>query len=79
MHTARELRVEYKAEKVNSADPFADHFHNYFPYVERPAALDFDVVPRRVGATSNPAPDPHVGHHFMMLDSFILCGPVAIP
>lgn len=79
LHTARELRVEYTAEKVDSADPMADHFHHYFPYVERPAALDFDVVPRRVGATNDPAPAPHVGHHFMMLDAFILCSLVAVP
>ena len=76
--SARELRVEYTAEKVDSADPFADHFHHYFPYVERPAALDFDVVPRRVGGTA-PAPTPHEGHHFMMLDNIILCSLVAVP
>ncbi|HLH32181.1 MAG TPA: hypothetical protein VKY31_13340 [Terriglobia bacterium] len=79
LQTTRELRVEYTAEKVNSTDPFADHFHHYFPYVERPAALDFDVVPRRVGATSAPAPTPHVGHHFMMLDAYVLCSIVAVP
>jgi hypothetical protein len=79
LQTARELRVEYTAERVGSADPFADHFHHYFPYVERPAALDFDVVPRRVGATSAPAPTPHEGHHFMMLDNYILCSIVAVP
>src|SRR5262249_31624702 len=59
LETARELRVEYTAEKVTSADPFADHFHHYFPYIERPAALDFDVVPRKVGAASSPT--PHAG------------------
>jgi hypothetical protein len=79
LHTARELRVEYTAEKVDSTNPFADHFHHYFPYVERPAALDFDVVPRKVGATSGTAPAPHVGHHFMMLDAFIMCSIVAVP
>jgi hypothetical protein len=77
LETTRELRVEYTAEKVASADPFADHFHHYFPYVERPAALDFDVVPRKVGATSAAA--PHVGQHFMMLDSVVLCDLVAVP
>jgi hypothetical protein len=79
LHTARELRVEYTAEKVNPTDPFADHFHHYFPYVERPAALDFDVIPRKVGATSNSAPTPHAGQHFMMLDFFIVCSLVAVP
>jgi hypothetical protein len=77
LETARELRVEYTAEKVTSADPFADHFHHYFPYIERPAALDFDVVPRKVGAASSPT--PHVGHHFMMLDENVLCSLVAVP
>jgi hypothetical protein len=48
LDSARELRVEYTAESVGSADPFADHFHHYFPYIERPAALDFDVVPKKV-------------------------------
>jgi len=79
--TARELRVEYTAEKVDSADPFADHFHHYFPYVERPAALDFDVVPRKVSAMGTPAAAPatHAGQHFMMLDATLLCSLVAVP
>jgi hypothetical protein len=76
LDTARELRVEYTQEKVTSADPFADHFHHYFPYIERPAALDFDVVPRKVGATSSPT--PHAGHRFMMLDNTTLCSLVAL-
>ncbi len=75
--TARELRVEYTAEKMTSADAYADHFHHYLPYVERPAALDFDVAPRRVGAKGSPT--PHVGHHFMMVDNFVLCAPIAVP
>src|SRR6266704_2123478 len=62
LETARELRVQYTAERVDSIDPYADHFHHYFPYIERPAALDFDIVPRKVGATSAPAPTPHAGH-----------------
>jgi len=77
LETTRELRVEYTVEKTASADPFADHFHHYFPYVERPAALDFDVVPRKVGAAS--AATPHVGQHFMMMDSVVLCDLVAVP
>jgi hypothetical protein len=78
LRTARELRVEYTQERSQSTDPFADHFHHYFPYLERPAALDFDVVPRKVGATSAPAPTPHAGHHFMMLDEYVLCSLVAV-
>jgi hypothetical protein len=79
LNTARELRVEYTVEKTSSADPFADHFHHYFSYVERPAALDFDVVPRKVGGTSGSAPAPHMAHHFTMLDEYILCCLVAVP
>jgi len=77
LNTARELRVEYRAERVETVDPFADHFHHYFPYVERPAALDFDVVPKKVGAASSPT--PHVGNHFMMLDAYLMCSLVAVP
>jgi len=81
LETARELRVEYTPEKTASADPFADHFQHYFPYIERPAALDFDVVPRKVsavGATSAPAAR-HAGHKFMMLDNVAVCSLVAVP
>src|SRR5262252_2020253 len=75
LDTARELRVEYTPERVASTDPFADHFQHYFPYIERPAALDFDVVPKKVGAQSSPT--PHVGHHFMMFDAVTLCSLIA--
>jgi len=75
--SARELRVEYTPDRVSSTDTFADHFQHYFPYIERPAALDFDVVPRKVGAKSSPT--PHAGHRFMMLDDTTLCSPVAVP
>jgi hypothetical protein len=77
LETARELRVEYTPEKMASSDPFPDHFHHYFPYIERPAALDFDVVPKKVGAASSPT--PHVGHRFMMLDWVTICSLVAVP
>jgi len=75
--TARELRVEYTQANVTSADPFADHFHHYFPYIERPAALDFDVVPKKVGAASSPT--PHAGQHFMMVDAYVFCSIIAVP
>src|SRR5262249_37014394 len=77
LDTARELRVEYTVDKSTSTDQIADHFHHYFPYIERPAALDYDVVPRKVGAASSPT--PHVGHHFMMLDAITLCSLIAVP
>lgn len=78
LQTARELRVEYTVERNNSADPLADHFHHYFPYVERPAALDFDVVPRKVGTTGAMTPSPHVGHQFVMLDNYVFCSLLAV-
>jgi hypothetical protein len=71
LETARELRVQYTPEKVSSADSYADHFNHYFDYVERPAALDFDVVPKKVGARSTPT--PRTGHHFMMIDLYVFC------
>jgi len=77
LNTAREMRIEYTAESLGSADPFADHFQHFFPYIERPAALDFDVVPKRIGGASSPT--PHAGHHFMMVDAYILCSLVAVP
>ena len=77
LDTARELRVEYTPEKTSSTDPFSDHFHHYFPYIERPAALDFDVVPRKVGAASSPTPQG--AHHFMMLDNVVICSLVEVP
>lgn len=77
LDAARDLRVEYTPEKAPAADPFPDHFHHYFPYIERPAALDFDVVPRKVGGASSPT--PHVGQHFMMLDAYAVCSLVMVP
>jgi hypothetical protein len=78
LDNTRELRVEYTAERT-TADPFADHFHHYFPYIERPAALDFDVVPRKTGAASSPTPKLRGAHHFMMLDDVVICSLVAVP
>jgi hypothetical protein len=77
LETARELRVEYTPEKVDSMDPFADHFHHYFSYVDRPAALDFDVVPKNL--SGNSAPAPRVGHHYTMLDYIVFCYLIAVP
>jgi hypothetical protein len=73
----RELRVEYTTDRPSSSDPLPDHFHHYFPYIERPAALDYDVVPRKVGASSSAT--PRVGHHFMRLDFIVVCSLVAVP
>jgi hypothetical protein len=77
LQTARELRVEYVPESIAGMDAYADHFHHYFSYVERPAALDFDVVPRKLGGSS--APTPRVGNQFMMVDMWPFCFAIAIP
>src|SRR5438445_9305939 len=78
LETARELRVEYTPEKVEPGfDAFADHFGHYFSYVERPPALDFAVVPKRISGNSSPT--PKVGHHFMMLDEYVVCFLTAVP
>jgi hypothetical protein len=71
LQSARELRVQYTPERAASMDSYAEHFNHYFDYVERPAALDFDVVPKKIGAKA--APTPRVGHHFMMMDAYTFC------
>ncbi len=79
LQTARELRVEYAPDNIEGMDAYADHFHHYFTYVERPAALDFDVVPRKLGG--NNAPTPRVGNQFAasaVLDLWPFCFPLAM-
>ncbi len=78
LDTTRELRAEYAPERTESGlDPYTDHFGHYFSYIERPAALDFDVVPRRISGSTSPT--PRVGHHFMMTDSYAVCYIAAVP
>jgi len=78
LDTTRELRAEYAPEKVQPGfDPYTDHFGHYFSYIERPAALDFDVVPRRITGTT--APTPRAGNHFMMVDNYAACYIAAVP
>jgi hypothetical protein len=74
--TTRELRLEYAPTSMAGMNAYEDHFHHYFSYVERPAALDFDVVPKKIGG--NNARTPNVGHHFMRVDNFVFCFPVAV-
>jgi hypothetical protein len=63
LDTARELRVEYAPDKVEPGfDPYTDHFSHYFNYVERPAAVDFDVIPKRISGGSSPT--PRIGNRF---------------
>ena len=76
LETTRELTVDYAPEKVDPGfDAYADHFGHYFNYIERPAALDFNVIPKKVsgGSTST----PHVGNQF--LDGFVICFLTAVP
>jgi hypothetical protein len=76
LDSARELRVEYAPERVDPGfDAYADHFGHYFSYVERPAALDFDVIPRKVSGGSSST--PNVGNHFV--DGYIICFLTAVP
>jgi hypothetical protein len=76
LETARELRVDYAPEKIAPGfDAYADHFGHYFGYIERPAALDFDVIPKKVNGGSSST--PNVGHHF--LDGYVACYLTAVP
>jgi hypothetical protein len=72
---ARELRMQYQPDRTDEIDPFAAHFNHYFDYVERPAALDFIAVPKKLGGHS--APTPKAGHHFV--DMILFCYLVAVP
>ncbi len=73
--SARELRMQYQPDRSDEVDPFTGHFNHYFDYVERPAALDFLAVPKKIGGSNSPT--PKVGHHFM--DIVIFCYMVAVP
>jgi hypothetical protein len=75
LETAKELRMQYQPERSDEVDPFAAHFNHYFDYVERPAALDFLAVPKKLGAASSKT--PKVGNQFM--DILLFCYMVAVP
>ena len=76
LETARELRVEYAPEHVDPRfDAYADHFGHYFNYIDKPAALDFNVIPKKVSGGSSAT--PHVGNQF--LDFFVICFLTAVP
>src|SRR5207245_11236094 len=45
LDTARELRVEYRPERADSGDPYADHFNHSFAYVSSPSALYSAALP----------------------------------
>jgi len=76
LDSARELRVDYAPEHVDPGfDAYADHFGHYFSYIEKPAALDFDVIPRKVSGGSSST--PKVGNQF--IDGYIVCFLTAVP
>jgi hypothetical protein len=75
LETARELRLEYGPERNESLDPFVDHFNHYLDYIERPAALDFNVLPRKVNGSSSAS--PKVALRFV--DYVAWCYLVAVP
>jgi hypothetical protein len=58
---------------TTSGDVFADHFHHYLPYVDRPPAADFDVLPKKLAGDS---PMPRVGNSFF--PPFYFCFVVAL-
>jgi hypothetical protein len=76
LETTRELRIEYAPEEAGDMDAYADHFYHYFAYVERPAALDFDVVPRKLGGSS--APTPRIGNNFAAWGSWPYCFVISV-
>jgi len=76
LETARELRLEYAPDRNDSLDSFADHFNHYFDYIERPAAMDFNVVPKKLSGNSGPV--PKIANRFMM-DYLAWCYLVALP
>jgi hypothetical protein len=75
LQTARELRMQYQPDRADEIDPFAAHFNHYFDYVERPAALDYLAVPKKLGGGSSTT--PKVGNRFIDLLAF--CYMVAVP
>jgi len=75
LDSARELRVEYAPERVDPGfDAYADHFGHYFDYIEKPAALDFNVIPKKVSGGSS---STQFGNHF--LDGYVICYLTAVP
>jgi len=73
--TTRELRMQYQPDRADEIDPFAAHFNHYFDYVERPAALDFVAVPKKLGGGSSTM--PRTGNQFV--DLLLFCYMVAVP
>jgi hypothetical protein len=75
LETARELHMQYQPDRSDEIDPFAQHFNHYFDYVERPAALDYIAVPKKVSGGSTTS--PKIGNQF--IDLYLFCYMVAVP
>src|SRR5262245_29367769 len=73
----RELHADYSPEANaanNTGDVFADHFHHYLMYVDRPPSANFDVVPKKLAG--NAASPERVGNSFY--PPFFFCYMVAV-
>jgi hypothetical protein len=67
-----ELHAEHLPEPgsvKDDRDAFADHFHHYMHYMDRPPAADFDVTPKKMGGNSPQLPP--VASRFMYWPEFI--------
>jgi len=71
LQTTQELVSNYEPAAENKyPGMFEDHFSHYFAYVDKPAAADFLVVPKKL--TGNSYATPRVGNRFM-IDNTPLC------
>jgi hypothetical protein len=76
LETAKEMTLAYAPEKIEPGfDAYADHFGHYFDYIEKPAALNFNVIPKKVSGGSSST--PNVGNRF--LDGPVFCYVTAVP
>src|SRR5688572_28702604 len=79
LNTMKEIHAEYSPEVLptsTNADAFAAHFPHYFDYLDRPAAANFDVVPKKLGGSTSVT--PRVGTNFAMFWPYIACFVVGV-
>jgi hypothetical protein len=67
--------IEYLPQDMTRGNPYAEHFHHYLHYVDRPSGYRFDVEPKRL--TGRESVKPRVGNSFW-IDLFVLCYVVAV-
>jgi hypothetical protein len=67
--------IEYAPRDMTRENSYAEHFHHYLHYVERPSAYRFDVEPRKVSGPSSVS--PRVGNSFW-INIYVWCYLVAI-